>query len=254
MAKKKNYKKLPYFPFYYLDWLSSTSVQLMTYSEKGLYMDMICRCYNDDGLPSEIDQLLVLFHTDEFSIKKPLQMFYKDKKNLYQNEKLDAIKKDQREKQNGASKAGKASAKLRKSNKKKELSTATNVERTLNERTTEKKVSVVPTEQNRTEQNKTVYLKQFQELYSLFPDDKKRSFETELSKCKGNLENWEQFIGEILEQYKKFRGAGLIPWCDLTVWIKNREWEKAVPEPERKETPAEKAYREHCASMGITVK
>ena len=46
-------KKLHWFPFYYLDWLSDSEVAMMTYSEKGLFIDMLARCFNEGGLPAD---------------------------------------------------------------------------------------------------------------------------------------------------------------------------------------------------------
>ncbi len=51
-------KKLPWFPFYYLDWLSDSDVAMMTFSEKGLFIDMLARCFNEDGLPADERKLM----------------------------------------------------------------------------------------------------------------------------------------------------------------------------------------------------
>jgi len=69
-------KKLPYFPFYYLDWLSSSSVSMMTHEEKGLFIDMLSRCYNDDGLPDNQDKLQRLFNCDSKVLSTVSEMFY----------------------------------------------------------------------------------------------------------------------------------------------------------------------------------
>jgi hypothetical protein len=126
-------KKLHYFPFYYLDWLSSSNVMMMTYEEKGLFMDMLCRCYNDDGLPDDNAKLQRLFKCDDALLDSVKNMFY-SVDGLLRNEKLDSVCDDQSQMIKGKSKAGKASAKARAAKK---LEAATAVEHVLNPVATE---------------------------------------------------------------------------------------------------------------------
>ena len=101
--------KLHWFPFYYLDWLSDSDLVMMTYSEKGLFIDMLSRCYNEDGLSSDIKKLMRLFKCDADDLNECMKMFYIKDEKLF-NKKLDAIKKDQKKISTSRSKAGKASA------------------------------------------------------------------------------------------------------------------------------------------------
>tara|TARA_R110002167_G_scaffold256475_3_gene462872 strand:+ start:470 stop:1252 length:783 start_codon:yes stop_codon:yes gene_type:complete len=143
-------KKLPYFPFYYLDWLSSSSVSMMTHEEKGLFIDMLSRCYNDDGLPDDNNKLQRLFNCTDDLLWTVKEMFY-SVDGLLKNEKLDSIIKDQSIMVKGKSKAGKASAKARADKK---LQSATPVQHVLNPVATEtKRNSTNRTEQNKAEQN-----------------------------------------------------------------------------------------------------
>jgi uncharacterized phage protein (TIGR02220 family) len=121
-------KKLHWFPFYYLDWLSDSEVAMMTYSEKGLFIDMLARCFNEGGLPADNNKLLRLFKCDESDLLECVKMFYIKDEKLF-NKKLDSIQKDQRKVSTGRSKAGKASAEARKA---KRLMKGTNVEQMLN--------------------------------------------------------------------------------------------------------------------------
>ncbi len=144
-------KKLPYFPFYYLDWLSSSNVMMMSYEEKGLFIDMLCRCYNDDGLPDDNDKLQRLFKCDEKVLETVKDMFF-SVDGMLQNEKLEEIKKDQKVFVKNKSRAGKASAKARADKK---LHGATGVEQVLDSVPTEaQQKSTNRTEHNRTEQSK----------------------------------------------------------------------------------------------------
>lgn len=144
-------KKLHYFPFYYLDWLSSSNVMMMTYEEKGLFIDMLCRCYNDEGLPDDNDKLQRLFKCDEHLLKSVKDMFY-SVEGLLKNKKLDSICNDQSKMFTNKVNAGKASAKARADKK---LQSATPVEHLLNPVATEVQQNPTnKTKQNRIEQKK----------------------------------------------------------------------------------------------------
>ncbi len=155
-------KKLHWFPFYYLDWLSDIDVAMMTYSEKGLYMDMLCRCFNEDGIPSDINKLKRIFKCDESELLECVKMFYEKDEKLF-NKKLDEIKKDQRKVSKAKSLAGKKSAEARKA---KRVTTSTGVEHVLNSVATERQRNSTNTVQyNTVDNNNTI------EAFSM-PDDK----------------------------------------------------------------------------------
>ncbi len=144
-------KKLHYFPFYYLDWLSSSNVMMMTYEEKGLFIDMLCRCYNDDGLPDDDIKLQRLFKCDATVLKSVKEMFY-SVDGLLKNKKLDSVCDDQSKMFADKAKAGKASAKARAD---KRLHKSTAVEHVLNPVATEAQQNPTnKTKQNRTKQSK----------------------------------------------------------------------------------------------------
>lgn len=143
-------KKLPWFPFYYLDWLSDSEVAMMTYSEKGLFIDMLARCFNEDGLPADEKKLIRLFKCDLEDLRECVKLFYKSDEKLF-NKKLDLIKKEQRKVSRDKSKAGKASAEARAA---KRLKETTGVQQVLNSVKTESQQNPTnTTQQNRTQQN-----------------------------------------------------------------------------------------------------
>jgi len=145
-------KKLHWFPFYYLDWLSDSEVAMMTYSEKGLFIDMLSRCFNEGGLPADENKLLRLFKCDKNDLQECIQMFYIKDEKLF-NKKLDSIQKDQRKISGERSKAGKISAEKRKA---KRLTTSTSVEQVLNFVTTNDQQNSTSTVQNNTEEKKVI--------------------------------------------------------------------------------------------------
>ena len=143
-------KKLHWFPFYYLDWLSDSEVVMMTYSEKGLFIDMLSRCFNEGGLPADEKKLVRLFRCEAEDLKECVKMFYEKDEKLF-NKKLDSIQKDQRKVSAGRSKAGKVSAQKRKD---KRLTESTNVEQVLKSVATKaQQNSTNTTEHNTTEQS-----------------------------------------------------------------------------------------------------
>lgn len=208
MTKKKATSKLHYFPWYYLDWLSSSNVTMMTYEEKGLYTDMISRCYKDNGLPNDEESLQRLFNGCSTTALTTVQrMFYVDGNDRLQHEKLDKIKKDQGVMIKNASNAGKASAAKRKERKIKELGNATAVEIPLNGKAT------IKTEQNKAnkETNKKVCVDiSFEDFYELYPKKvEKKSAEMKWGKLKPD------------EQAEAIRVVKIYPWPEEKRYIPN---------------------------------
>ena len=68
---------------------------MMAYEEKGLFIDMLARCYNDDGLPDDNDKLQRLFKCEEKTLNTVKEMFFSVDGTL-KNKKLESIKKDQK--------------------------------------------------------------------------------------------------------------------------------------------------------------
>ena len=125
-------KKYHWFPFYYLDWMTDLNVQMLSHAEKGLYIDMLCSCFNEDGLPTDHKMLQRLFKCDADDLKMVVTLFHERDGKLH-NKKLDEVKADQQSKSQQASDAGKKSAQARKA---KALTEATDVQRTFNENPT----------------------------------------------------------------------------------------------------------------------
>jgi len=145
-------KKFHWFPFYYLDWLSDSEVAMMTYAEKGLFIDMLSRCFNEGGLPADEKKLVRLFKCDADDLKECVKMFYEKDEKLF-NKKLDSIHKDQGKISRDKSKAGKASAKAREA---KRLMKSTGVEQVLNPVATEAQQNPTSTEEKSTEEQKDI--------------------------------------------------------------------------------------------------
>ena len=149
-------KKLHWFPFYYLDWLSDSEVAMMTYSEKGLFIDMLARCFNEEGLSADENKLLRLFKCDKNDLQECVKMFYKKDEKLF-NKKLDGIKKEQKQISKERSKAGKASAEARKAQR---LKKATSVKQVLDFVGTNDQQNSTSTVQQNTVQNNKEDLKE----------------------------------------------------------------------------------------------
>ena len=54
--------KAPAFQFYVKDWLADERVRLMSHTEKGMYIDLMCFCWNEGSLPLDTDTLARLLH------------------------------------------------------------------------------------------------------------------------------------------------------------------------------------------------
>jgi uncharacterized protein YdaU (DUF1376 family) len=128
-----NDKKFHWFPFYYQAWMTDMNVQMLSHSEKGLYIDMLCSCFNEDGLPTDHKMLKRLFKCDDDDLQMVVTLFHERDGKLH-NKKLDEIKAEQAEVSKKKSVAGKASAQARKA---KRLAEATPVEQPLKSVATE---------------------------------------------------------------------------------------------------------------------
>jgi len=128
-----NDKKFHWFPFYYQAWMTDMNVQMLSHAEKGLYIDMLCSCFNEDGLPADHKLLKRLFKCCDDDLKMVVTLFHERDGKLH-NKKLDEIKADQAEVSQKKSLAGKASAQARKA---KALTEVTGVEQVLNPVATE---------------------------------------------------------------------------------------------------------------------
>lgn len=58
----------PSFQFYPSDFLSSAKVDMMSMTERGVYITLLCRCWLDNGLPTSMDELaeFARMKTDKF--------------------------------------------------------------------------------------------------------------------------------------------------------------------------------------------
>ena len=223
-------RKFHWFPFYYLDWMTDLNVQMLSHSEKGLYIDMLCSCFNEDGLPSDHQVLIRLFKCDKNDLEMVVTLFHERDGKLH-NKKLDEIKGNQAEISKKKSKAGKKSAHARKA---KALTEATPVEHVLNSVATEAQQNPTSTvEKSRVEKSK-YNTPLVEEVWSITPRmgksrSSKAKLKTALSKTKATRD-------EIMD--------GLRAWVDsadwkkdggqyvqgIHIWAKDCKWENPPPQ------------------------
>jgi uncharacterized protein YdaU (DUF1376 family) len=119
-------RDLPWFPFYARDWLLSRTVRLLTYEQKGVYIDLLANAWDWGGdgepcLPNDpraLAQLLGLQYPQRWrKVAQPLidQCFVEREGRLY-NDKLSHVWEVQTAKRAIAAMAGRASAEKRKGN------------------------------------------------------------------------------------------------------------------------------------------
>ena len=159
-------KKFHWFPFYYQAWMTDMNVQMLSHSEKGLYIDMLCSCFNEDGLPTDHKMLKRLFKCDEDDLQMVVTLFHERDGKLH-NKKLDEIKADQAEVSKKKSEAGKASAQARKA---KRLAQVTPVEHVL------KSVATEP-QQNPTSREEESRVEKSKEKDTTASDDAERVYQ-----------------------------------------------------------------------------
>ena len=159
-------KKFHWFPFYYQAWMTDMNVQMLSHSEKGLYIDMLCSCFNEDGLPTDHKMLKRLFKCDEDDLQMVVTLFHERDGKLH-NKKLDEIKADQAEVSKKKSEAGKASAQARKA---KRLAQVTPVEHVL------KSVATEP-QQNPTSREEKSRVEKSKEKDTTASDDAERVYQ-----------------------------------------------------------------------------
>ena len=222
-------KKYHWFPFYYLDWMTDLNVQMLSHAEKGLYLDMLCSCFNEDGLPTDNAMLQRLFKCDADDLKMVVTLFHERDGKLH-NKKLDEVRDAQAEVSKQKSKAGKKSAQARKA---KALMDSTPVEHVLNPVATERQQN--PT--SRVEESRVEEIKDntplVEEVWSNTPKmGKSRSSKAKLTKAIDKADaNRDQIM------------MGLRAWLDsddwkkddgqfvqgIHIWVNDCKWENPPP-------------------------
>lgn len=229
-------KKFHWFPFYYQAWMTDMNVQMLSHSEKGLYIDMLCSCFNEDGLPTDHKMLKRLFKCDEDDLQMVVTLFHERDGKLH-NKKLDEIKADQAEVSKKKSEAGKASAQARKA---KRLAQATPVEHVLKSVATEPQQN--PTsreEESRGEESKEKDTTASDDAIALIWDNSPK-IARERSSRKQLTEAWKKTkekpdtatLQNALNSWNKSAS-----WIDgyargIHIWVKNEQW-LDLPAPKR---------------------
>lgn len=111
--KSKVTNKLPWFPFYYQVWMTDIAVRMLSNAERGVYMDMLCFCYSENGLPDDRKILDKVFQCEKEELDL-LLTFFESRDGRLHHPKLDAIREDQGAISKARSKAGKKSAQAKK--------------------------------------------------------------------------------------------------------------------------------------------
>ena len=83
-------KNPPYFPFYPKDWLTDEKVEAMSYHERGIYIDLLCKCWIEDGLMAENGSAIAKL----FLRYENLQKCFIKKRGKWHNPKLDKLKRE----------------------------------------------------------------------------------------------------------------------------------------------------------------
>lgn len=92
--------KAPAFQFYPKDWQSDERVKLMTYEQRGLYIDLLCHCWLEGSLPADVSAIGRIVHQSPARFTRmwngPLgQCFYLRDDGRWSQKRLDAEREKQ---------------------------------------------------------------------------------------------------------------------------------------------------------------
>lgn len=112
--------KSPAFQFYPRDFLSSSKVDDMSMTERGIYITFLSRCWLDAGLPTDMKRLAKMAKMKPQQFERlwtngPLHECFYSKANTLQNDRLDHERKSQAEYRRKQSDNGKMGGRPRKS-------------------------------------------------------------------------------------------------------------------------------------------
>jgi uncharacterized protein YdaU (DUF1376 family) len=99
-ASSSKSSRSPAFQFYPKDYISSTKVRQMSNTERGVYVSLLCYCWLDDGLPTDLPSLarlaeVKLSQFERMWTKGPLHECFYEKNGRFHNERLDRERKAQ---------------------------------------------------------------------------------------------------------------------------------------------------------------
>lgn len=92
---KQQSSNFEWFPFYWNKWLNNLKVRSLTAEERGVYLDMICYCYLNNGA-IELEEYVDTIASKEVVEKIATRFFYKKGKWL-RHKTVDAVLRDQRQ-------------------------------------------------------------------------------------------------------------------------------------------------------------
>jgi len=86
--------KRPYLPFFTDDWLGSSAVRMMTFEQRGIYIELLLFCWKDGSIPKNNAEILKLIaakpHFNSKKLKPVLDCFYEDSDRL-RHKKIDEL-------------------------------------------------------------------------------------------------------------------------------------------------------------------
>jgi uncharacterized protein YdaU (DUF1376 family) len=102
MATPTHSKRSPAFQFYPAEFLASRKVHRMSMTERGVYITLLCQCWLDNGLPTDLDELAegVEMKPDQFKRmwtngKGKLSLCFAERGGKLHHDRLDAERKKQ---------------------------------------------------------------------------------------------------------------------------------------------------------------
>lgn len=105
---------LPYFPFYGEDWLGSSRTKLMSFEERGMYIDCLCHAWALGAIPADEKRRAHLLGTSPATLRRLwpaiAPLWESDGNGGLVNPKLEKVRAKQKTKQKAGSAGGKAGA------------------------------------------------------------------------------------------------------------------------------------------------
>ena len=111
-------EKAPAFQFYPKDWQSDERVKLMSHTERGIYIDLLCHCWLEGSLPGDVTAIARIVHQSQARFSKswdgPLgQCFYLRDDGRWSQKRLDIERQKQHDYRRRQSDKGRTSAQAR---------------------------------------------------------------------------------------------------------------------------------------------
>lgn len=252
--EKKMNNKSPAFQFYPADWLSDLNVATMTEQEEGIYIRLLCYCWNHGSLPANIDKITRLLKNganhNATTLEPVLKCFVLNEDGDYINPRLEKERKKQEEHREKSSRGGKISAEIRQ-NKQELKGGSLLVEDGLTPKSNSSSSSSSSTSNNKpnilSEKEKeweTLKQESFEKRWLGYPgkkDGKKASnghWNASIKK-KEDIENYDLAIENYRKSVRNERNNGFkgLQWKNGSTWFNN--WQDYIPAEQVPEVPTQ---------------